>query len=147
MTLPCSPNYQERSHNLPLIIKNVHIILRVDQRQCLNDIYMYVPFHCHQVDVNQSTVKEEQIQLPVEEKTLFEGYCPLLFNISGTWTTEIKFNISNDGFQFTDTYNVIIYQSQCQEYHNQSGEVFFTLKVNYPTFHSDNVTWRKRYRM
>ncbi|XP_056003373.1 uncharacterized protein LOC125657435 isoform X1 [Ostrea edulis] len=82
----------------------------------------------HQVDVNESTVQEEQMQLPLEERTLFEGYCPLPVNTSGTWTTEIKFNISNDGVRFTETYNVIIYQSQCQEYHNQSGDVFFTVK-------------------
>lgn len=92
-----------------------------------------------QVDVNQSTVQQEQMQLPLEERTLFEGYCPLPVNRSGTWTTEIKFNISNDGARFTDTYNVFIYQSQCQEYHYESGNVFFTLKVNYRSVQLDNV--------
>ncbi|XP_048750156.2 uncharacterized protein LOC125662024 [Ostrea edulis] len=85
----------------------------------------------NQVDVNQATVQEEQMQLHLEERTLFEGYCPLHINTSGTWTTEIKFNISNDGVRFTDTYNVFIYQSKCQEYHSESGKVFFTLKNDF----------------
>jgi hypothetical protein len=85
-------------------------------------------------------IREEQIQLPLEERTLFEGYCPLPVNRSGVWTSEVKFNISNDGVRFTDTYSVFIYQSQCQEYNNESGKVFFTLKVNYEVLQLDKVT-------
>ncbi|XP_061185199.1 uncharacterized protein LOC133193258 [Saccostrea echinata] len=69
--------------------------------------------------------------MTLQERTLFEGFCPLPYDTSGIWTTEIKFNISNDGVRFTDTYQVIIYQSHCQEYHNESGNVYFILKEHF----------------
>ncbi|XP_061170968.1 von Willebrand factor D and EGF domain-containing protein-like [Saccostrea echinata] len=82
----------------------------------------------HQVDVNQSTLRRESTKNTLKERTLFEGYCPIPFNTTGIWTTEINFKISNDKLRFTDTYQIFIYQSTCQEYHNDSGNVFFTLK-------------------
>ncbi|XP_062570171.1 von Willebrand factor D and EGF domain-containing protein-like [Saccostrea cucullata] len=84
-----------------------------------------------QVDVNQTTVTEDHRQVPLEERTLFEGFCPHSVNSSGLWITEITFNISNDGLRFTDTYQIYLYQSQCQEFHNESGSVFFALKENF----------------
>ncbi|XP_061190172.1 von Willebrand factor D and EGF domain-containing protein-like [Saccostrea echinata] len=84
-----------------------------------------------QVNVNQTTVTEEHKQVQLQERTLFEGFCPHSVNSSGLWITEITFNISNDGLRFTDTYEIYIYQSECQEYHNESGNVFFTLKENF----------------
>jgi hypothetical protein len=81
--------------------------------------------------MKQSMMLHEHIQLPLEERTLFEGYCPLPVNMSGVWTTEVTFNISNDGVRFTDTYSVFIYHSKCQQYRNVSGKVLFTLKVNF----------------
>ncbi|XP_061185215.1 uncharacterized protein LOC133193273 [Saccostrea echinata] len=84
-----------------------------------------------QNDINQTEEIEHKRQMNLQERTLFEGFCPLPYDTSGIWMTEIKFNISNDGVRFTDTYQVIIYQSHCQEYHNESGNVYFTLKDNY----------------
>ncbi|XP_062608231.1 mucin-3B-like [Saccostrea cucullata] len=84
-----------------------------------------------QVNINQTEVRELQIERNLQERTLFEGFCPLSFDTNGIWTTEIKFNISNDGKRYSDTYEFIVYQSLCQEYHNESGNVYFTLKENF----------------
>ncbi|XP_062579358.1 von Willebrand factor D and EGF domain-containing protein-like [Saccostrea cucullata] len=83
-----------------------------------------------QTKINQTEEREER-QMNLQERTLFEGFCPLPYDTTDIWTTEIKFNISNDGVRYTDTYNVIIFQSHCQEYHNESGNVYFTLKDNF----------------
>ncbi|XP_062587324.1 von Willebrand factor D and EGF domain-containing protein-like [Saccostrea cucullata] len=83
-----------------------------------------------QTKINQTEESEER-QMNLQERTLFEGFCPLPYDTTDIWTTEVKFNISNDGVRYTDTYNVIIYQSHCQEYHNESGNVYFTLKDDF----------------
>ena len=66
----------------------------------------------------------------LEERTLFEGYCPLEYSNDDHWVTEFTFNISNDGRRYTDNFNVYTYQSLCQEYKNNSGNITFLFKVS-----------------
>ena len=65
----------------------------------------------------------------LEERTLFEGYCPLEYSSDDHWVTEFTFNISNDGRRYTENFNVYTYQSLCQEYQNNSGNIAFLFKV------------------
>ncbi|XP_062598528.1 von Willebrand factor D and EGF domain-containing protein-like, partial [Saccostrea cucullata] len=82
----------------------------------------------HQVSINQSTIRTENKRTGLEERTLFEGFCPLQYSTDGVWTTEIKFSISNNDVLFTEKFTIHVFQSSCQEYHNDSGRVYFTLK-------------------
>lgn len=66
----------------------------------------------------------------LEERTLFEGYCPLEYDTSNNWVTEFSFNISNDGSRFTENFQVYTYQSFCQEFRNDTGNITFVFKVN-----------------
>lgn len=72
-----------------------------------------------------------QYNTKLEERTLFEGYCSLEYGSGDSWITAFQFNISNDGTQFTDSHTVYIYQSACQTFNNDSGNVYFTLQVCY----------------
>ena len=65
----------------------------------------------------------------LEERTLFEGYCPLEYSSDDHWVTEFTFNISNDGRRYTENFNVYTYQSLCQAYQNNSGNITFLFKV------------------
>ncbi|XP_062609644.1 uncharacterized protein LOC134271468 [Saccostrea cucullata] len=78
-----------------------------------------------------SVLSETNLEISLQERTLFEGYCPLYYNADYHWVTEFRFNISNDGSQFTDSYNVYTYQSLCQEIKNDTGNITFTFKDGY----------------
>ncbi|XP_062601346.1 uncharacterized protein LOC134263057 isoform X2 [Saccostrea cucullata] len=80
---------------------------------------------------NGSYVELDYFEKKLEERTLFEGYCPLEYASTPTWVTYFIFNVSNDGRSFTENYNVYTYQSLCQEYHNKSGKISFTFKEGY----------------
>ncbi|XP_061176970.1 uncharacterized protein LOC133185680 [Saccostrea echinata] len=80
---------------------------------------------------NGSSVMLDYFEKNLEERTLFEGYCPLEYATTPTWVTFFTFNVSNDGRHFTENYNVYTYQSLCQEFHNDSGKISFTFKDGY----------------
>lgn len=65
----------------------------------------------------------------LEERTLFEGFCSLDYEQDSHWVTEFSFNISNDGSRFTENFHVYTYQSYCQEYRNDTGNITFVFKV------------------
>lgn len=65
----------------------------------------------------------------LEERTLFEGFCPLEYNTNNHWVTILSFNVSNDGSRFTENFHVYTYQSLCQEYRNDTGKITFLFKV------------------
>ena len=65
----------------------------------------------------------------LEERTLFEGYCSLQYGPATSWITAFRFNISNDGTQYSENYTVYVYQSQCQTFQNDSGVINFSLQV------------------
>ncbi|XP_062606901.1 mucin-2-like [Saccostrea cucullata] len=67
----------------------------------------------------------------LEEQTLFLGSCELRNSSGGYWVTDFTINITIDGIRFTSDYKVTIYSSVCQQYHNDSGHVYFTLKNGY----------------
>lgn len=69
-------------------------------------------------------------RVKLEERTLFEGYCGLEYGLERSWITTFQFNLSNDGTQFTNSYTVYIYQSECQIFNNVSGKINFTLQVS-----------------
>lgn len=73
----------------------------------------------------------KQYNTKLEERTLYEGYCNLEYGSGDSWITAFQFNLSNDGTQFTDSHTVYIYQSACQTFNNESGNVYFTLQVCY----------------
>ena len=76
------------------------------------------------------TVSTIDYEANLQERTLFEGFCPLEYTSDNHWVTEFTFNISNDGSRFTDIYFVYTYQSLCQEYQNNTGTVTFLFKVH-----------------
>lgn len=80
---------------------------------------------------NNTVALVTQYNTKLEERTLFEGYCSLEYGSGDSWITAFQFNISNDGTQFTDSHTVYIYQSACQTFNNDSGNVYFTLQVCY----------------
>lgn len=66
----------------------------------------------------------------LEERTLFEGFCPLEYVSENHWVTIFSFNVSNDGSRFTESFYVYTYQSLCQEYRNDTGNATFVFKVS-----------------
>lgn len=80
---------------------------------------------------NNTVALVTQYNTKLEERTLFEGYCSLEYGSGDSWITAFQFNISNDCTQFTDSHTVYIYQSACQTFNNDSGNVYFTLQVCY----------------
>nr|XP_022290347.1 uncharacterized protein LOC111101985 [Crassostrea virginica] len=67
----------------------------------------------------------------LEESTLYEGYCSLQYNSDTSWITLFHFRLSKDATQFSETYTVYVYQSECQTFHNNSGVITFTLQSGY----------------
>nr|XP_022312815.1 uncharacterized protein LOC111117870 isoform X2 [Crassostrea virginica] len=86
----------------------------------------YMKRKTYQVD--GITVSIVDYEANLQERTLFEGFCPLEYTSDDHWVTEFTFNISNDGSRFTDIYFVYTYQSLCQEYQNNTGTVTFLFK-------------------
>nr|XP_022310403.1 uncharacterized protein LOC111115834 isoform X2 [Crassostrea virginica] len=74
------------------------------------------------------TVSMVDYEANLQERTLFEGFCPLEYTSDDHWVTAFTFNISNDGSRFTEIYFVYTYQSLCQEYQNNTGTVTFLFK-------------------
>ena len=78
-----------------------------------------------------STLSTTDYEVTLQERTLFEGYCLLEYSSDDHWVTEFTFNVSNDGSRFTENFNVYTYQSLCQEYQNNTGNITFVFKVLY----------------
>nr|XP_022287793.1 von Willebrand factor D and EGF domain-containing protein-like isoform X2 [Crassostrea virginica]XP_022287794.1 von Willebrand factor D and EGF domain-containing protein-like isoform X2 [Crassostrea virginica] len=76
-------------------------------------------------------VSTEFYTVQLEERTLFEGYVSLQYGQENTWITTFRFNMSNDDTQFSEMYTVHVYQSKCQTFNNESGDVSFTLQSGY----------------
>ncbi|XP_056001131.1 uncharacterized protein LOC125656824 [Ostrea edulis] len=67
----------------------------------------------------------------LEERTLFEGFCRLVYETNNTWVTQFVFNMSNDEAFYSDTFSVYVYQSECQIVNNYTGNIFFTLQEGF----------------
>ena len=78
---------------------------------------------------NGTTLTTTDYQVNLQERTLFEGYCPLEYSSDDHWVTEFTFNVSNDGSRYTENFHVYTYQSLCQEYQNNTGNITFLFKV------------------
>ncbi|XP_061171058.1 von Willebrand factor D and EGF domain-containing protein-like [Saccostrea echinata] len=74
---------------------------------------------------------QEKYTVNLEERTLYEGYCKLEYATTPSWVTFFTFNISNDGNQFSNSFEVYVYQSKCQIFNNDTGSVNFTLQDGY----------------
>uniref|UniRef100_A0A8W8NV44 VWFD domain-containing protein n=1 Tax=Magallana gigas TaxID=29159 RepID=A0A8W8NV44_MAGGI len=85
----------------------------------------------HTLQEDGSCVSMAEYVVGLEERTMFEGYCPLDYDTTNHWVTEYSFNISNDGSRFTDNFHVYTYQSLCQEYRNDTGNITFIFKNGY----------------
>ena len=72
--------------------------------------------------------------VPLEERTLFEGYCNLQYGQETSWITKFNFNLSNHGMQYSNTYSVYVYQSNCQIFQNDTGTIRFDLQVRATIF-------------
>ncbi|XP_062603868.1 von Willebrand factor D and EGF domain-containing protein-like [Saccostrea cucullata] len=79
-------------------------------------------------NVDGASLATESYQIGLQERTLFEGFCPLQYSSLRPWVTFFQFNISNDDKSFTKTFNVYTFQSLCQEYQNNSGDIYYTFK-------------------
>ena len=69
----------------------------------------------------------------LEERTLFEGYCGLRYDSQSEWITRFQISLSNDGNISSDSYSVYVYNSQCQTFHNDSGDIYFVIQVGIVT--------------
>ncbi|XP_062578161.1 LOW QUALITY PROTEIN: uncharacterized protein LOC134240066 [Saccostrea cucullata] len=78
-----------------------------------------------------SVLSEINYESSLQERTLFEGYCPLDYNTDEHWVSEFRFNVSNDGSRYTENYSVYTYQSLCQELKNDTGNITFIFKDGY----------------
>nr|XP_034320108.1 uncharacterized protein LOC117687527 isoform X18 [Crassostrea gigas] len=85
----------------------------------------------HTLREDRTFVSEVDYVVGLEERTLFEGFCPLEYDTTNHWVTEFSFNISNDGSRFTENFQVYTYQSLCQEYRNDTGNITFVFKDGY----------------
>ncbi|XP_062578434.1 von Willebrand factor D and EGF domain-containing protein-like [Saccostrea cucullata] len=82
-------------------------------------------------DADGKLITTELFQTTLEERTLFEGYCSLQYSNTATWVSFFQFNVSHDGQNFTETFDVYTFQSMCQEYHNDSGKIYYTFKEGF----------------
>ena len=81
------------------------------------------------INENATVVSVSSYTVHLKERTLFEGYCSLQYAATSPWITEFQFRLSNDGTHYTKSYNVYVYQSQCQTFYNETGNISFNLQV------------------
>lgn len=75
-----------------------------------------------------TTVSTYEVRL--KERTLFEGYCTLEFSDKLSWMTVVQFNLTTDGGRhYSKNYTLHIYQSVCQNIHDEFGIISTSLKV------------------
>ncbi|XP_056007282.1 uncharacterized protein LOC125666050 [Ostrea edulis] len=70
-------------------------------------------------------------EYPLEAYSLFQGACPLVYDVEETWVTKFSMNISNDRTRFTESFYIYAYQSTCQQINQGPNDVYFTLKDNF----------------
>nr|XP_022309439.1 uncharacterized protein LOC111115119 [Crassostrea virginica] len=80
---------------------------------------------------NNSVLIATNYSIGFEERTLFEGFCSLYYGSNPLWITKFLFHLSNDGSHFSESYSVYVYQSDCQTFQNDSGDIHFTLQMGY----------------
>nr|XP_022339990.1 von Willebrand factor D and EGF domain-containing protein-like isoform X1 [Crassostrea virginica]XP_022339999.1 von Willebrand factor D and EGF domain-containing protein-like isoform X1 [Crassostrea virginica] len=91
----------------------------------------YVTREDLQGNESDTGVSSASYTVQLEERTLFEGYVSLQYSQENAWITTFKFNMSNDDTQFSEMYTVYVYQSKCQTFNNNSGDVSFTLQSGF----------------
>nr|XP_022321514.1 uncharacterized protein LOC111123472 isoform X2 [Crassostrea virginica] len=84
-----------------------------------------------EINENNSVLLTTNYSIEFEERTMFEGYCTLYYGSYSPWITRFLFSLSNDGSQFSESYSVYVYQSVCQTFQNDSGDIHFTLQTGY----------------
>lgn len=70
-------------------------------------------------------------QVELREKTLFESSCSLMYEKSDSWFSKFVLKLTNDGVQFTEEYTMFVYQSECQIFKNESGNINISLQESY----------------
>ena len=81
------------------------------------------------INENATVVSVSSYTIKLKERTLFEGYCSLQYAATSPWITEFQFRLSNDGTHYTKSYNMYVYQSQCQTLINETRNISFNLQV------------------
>nr|XP_022287219.1 von Willebrand factor D and EGF domain-containing protein-like [Crassostrea virginica] len=84
-----------------------------------------------EINGSKSVMSTGSYNVRLEERTLFEGYCRLQYGSESSWITRFQFNLSNDGNHYSENYLVYVYDSNCQTFHNDSGDIYFTLQNGY----------------
>lgn len=110
------------------------------------DVWLYAHWHtcrltwptitkayylCFQISAENAITGVDFYNTSLEERTLFEGFCRLVYETNNTWVTQFVFNMSNDEAFYSDTFSVYVYQSECQIVNNYTGNIFFTLQVSF----------------
>nr|XP_022290011.1 von Willebrand factor D and EGF domain-containing protein-like [Crassostrea virginica] len=80
---------------------------------------------------SDTEISTSSYTVKLEERTLSEGYVNLRYGTDKSWITTFHFNMSNDDMRFSELYTVYVYQSKCQTFNNNSGEISFTLQSGY----------------
>nr|XP_022317659.1 von Willebrand factor D and EGF domain-containing protein-like [Crassostrea virginica] len=85
----------------------------------------------NEINGSKSVMSTTSYHVRLEERTLFEGYCSLQFGPESSWITRFQFSLSNDGNRYSENYSVYVYDSNCQTFHNDSGDIYCTLQNGY----------------
>ena len=88
-----------------------------------------LPTISFQINGSKFVMSTTSYHVRLEERTLFEGYCSLQYGPESSWITRFQFSLSNDGNHYSENYSVYVYDSNCQTFHNDSGDIYFTLQV------------------
>ena len=99
----------------------------------VNNLYLFAYYYWfYQLKESQSDteISTSSYTVKLEERTLSEGYVNLRYGTDKSWITTFHFNMSNDDMRFSELYTVYVYQSKCQTFNNNSGEISFTLQVD-----------------
>ena len=83
-----------------------------------------------QINGSRSVLSTTSYNVRLAERTLFEGYCSLQYGLESSWITKFQFSLSNDGNHYSENYYVYVYNSKCQTFHNDSGDIYFTIQVS-----------------
>lgn len=99
-----------------------------------------------QIDANGTIFTNNSFTVSLQEQTLFEASCALIYETSESWFTEFDFSVTNDGEKFTEKYSVYVYQSQCQTLRNESGIISVTLQVCFSFWRHIDISCEHYYR-
>ena len=110
------------------LISVIHSQNIVESFKINNFFHFY--YQSLQINGSKSVMSTGSYNVRLEERTLFEGYCRLQYGLESSWITKFQFNLSNDGNHYSENYLVYVYDSNCQTFHNDSGDIYFTLQVS-----------------